>query len=107
MLLYEKIALFFDPGLVQIQHDGVARFVGIGYVRHEHRVDGIAAVRAVRVIEVYDIELRADLVLVLVVQQRVVGNGGEVIEFIVVDIDTESFGNHLFNVIVHYRIGLS
>ena len=73
--LHEKVALFFNPGAVQVEHDCVACLVRIGYVRHKLRIDGIAAVRAARVVKVDNVELGSDLILIRVVQQRVVGNG--------------------------------
>ena len=74
--LNKEVALLLHPGLVQIEHYRVGTLVSIGDVLHEIRMDGIAAVRAPRVVEVDDVELRSDPVCVHVVQQVVVGDGG-------------------------------
>ena len=63
--------------------------------------------RTVRVVEIDDIEFRLDPVLVRVAEQRIIGNRREVIEFVVVYINTESFGNHLSDIVVYDSIGLS
>lgn len=63
---HEEIALFLYPGLVQIEHNRVGRFVGIRDVRHEFRVDGIAPVRTSRIIEIDDIKFRLHFVILSV-----------------------------------------
>lgn len=78
--LHEEVTLLLHPGLVQIEHYRIGTLVSIGDVLHEIRMDGIAAVRAPRVVEVDDVELRPDPVCVHVVQQVVVGDGGKVAE---------------------------
>ena len=105
--LHEEVALFFNPGAVQVEHNRVACLVRIGNVRHELRIDGIAAVRAARVVKVDNIELGSDLILVRIMQQRVIGNGGEVVELVVVQVATEALGNHLADIAVDHRIGLA
>ena len=47
------------------------------------------------------------LVFVHVVQQGVVGNGGEVIEFVIIDIGAITFGNHLFDIVIHHCVGFA
>ena len=59
--------LFTDAG-----YDGL--IIQIGSAMSEIRVDGITAVRASRVVEVYHIKLRLHLVALRVVQQMVVGD---------------------------------
>ena len=51
--------------------------------------------------------MRLHLVFVHVVQQGVVGNGGEVIEFVIIDIGAITFGNHLFDIVVHHCVGFA
>ena len=58
---HKEIALLLHPRLVEVEHDGVRRFVSVGNILHEIRVYGIATVAAARVIEVYHVELRLDL----------------------------------------------
>ena len=60
-----------------------------------------------RIVEIDDIEPGLDLVLVHVVQQRVVSDGGKVVELVIVDVTTVSFGNHLAYVIVYHGIRLA
>ena len=83
---HKEVTLFLNPGLVQIQEYGVGRFVSVGYVHHEFRVDGIAAVAASRVVKIYHVEFRSDPVLVNVFKQFVIGNDREVIKFVIVQI---------------------
>ena len=68
---------------------------------------GIAAVRAARVVEVDYIELRLDPVPVRVVQQMVVGDGGKVGIFKVIDILTKTFLNLLLYEGIYHGIRLS
>ncbi len=86
--LNEEVALLFNPRAVEVEHYGVARLVSVGYVCHEVGIDGVAAVRAARVVKVDDVELRRCGVLVHVAQQRVVGYDGQVVELVVVDVST-------------------
>ena len=81
--LHEEVALLFNPRAVEVEHYCVARLVSVGYVGHEVGIYGIAAVRAARVVEVDDVELRRGGVLVHVAQQRVVGYDGQVVELVV------------------------
>ena len=76
----EEIALLFNPGAIEVEHYRIARLVRIGNVRHEFRIDGIAPVRPARIVEIYDIEPGLDLVLVHILQQRIIGDGGQVIK---------------------------
>ena len=105
--LHEEITLFLYPGLVQIEHDGIGTFIGVRDVRHEFRVDGIATVRAARVIEIDDVKFGLHLVFVEILEQFVVGDNGEVIEFVVIDIYSEPFGYLLFDIAVYHRETLS
>ena len=105
--LHEEITLFLYPGLVQIEHNRVGGFVGIRDVCHEFRIDGITPVRAVRIIKIYHVKFGLYLVFVKVLQQFIVGDNGEVIEFIIINIDGKSFGNLLFDVIVYDGITLA
>ena len=70
--LDEEVALLLNPRLIEVEHNGIRRFVGVRNIGHELRSNGIAAVRASRVVEVDDKELRSHLVFVEVTQQTVV-----------------------------------
>ena len=41
---------------VQVEHDGIGALVGVRNIGHEVRVNGVTAVRAARVVEIYDVE---------------------------------------------------
>ena len=75
---YEEVALFLYPGPIQIQHDHIRRFVGVGDVRHECRVDRVATVAVPRIVEVDYVELNVRLVLVLVLEQMVIDDKAQV-----------------------------
>ena len=75
---HEEVALLLHPRFVQIKHDRVGALVCVGNVLHEVGVNGVAAVRASRVVEIDHIKFRLHLVPVQVVHQVVVGNGREV-----------------------------
>ena len=62
---------------------------------------------ATRVIKVDDIKTRLYLVLVYVLQQLIVGNNGEVIKLVVVDVCGKAFGYGLLDVVIDYRIRLT
>ena len=59
-----------------------------------------------RIVEIDDIEPGLDLVIVHIVQQRVVGDGSQVIKLVIVDVTSVAFGNHLAYVTVYHGIGL-
>ena len=75
---YEEVALFLYPGPIQIQHDHIRRFVGVGDVRHECRVDRVATVAVPRIVEVDYVELNVRLVLVLILEQMVIDDKAQV-----------------------------
>jgi len=79
--LHEEVALLLDPGFVQVEHYGIGGFVCVGYVRHEGRGNGIAAVATLGVVEVYNIESGTLGVLLPVFQEVVIDNGTEVGKF--------------------------
>ena len=72
--LHKEVALLLHPRFIEVEHYRVGTLVGIGDVLHEIGVNGIAAVAAARVVEVYHVELRLDLISLRVVHQVVVGN---------------------------------
>ena len=63
--------------------------------------------RAARVIEIDDVKFGLHLVFVEILEQFVVGDNGEVIEFVVIDIYSEPFGYLLFDIAVYHRETLS
>ena len=67
-------------------------------------MNGIATVRASRVVEVYHIKLRLHLVPLRVVEQMIIGNRGQVTEFEIIDIHREALLNLLLDEIVYYRV---
>ena len=75
---HEEITLFLYPGPIQIQHDHIRRFVGVGDVRHECRVDRVATVAVPRIVEVDYVELNVRLVLVLILEQMVIDDKAQV-----------------------------
>ena len=70
----EKVALLGDPRLIEVQHDRIGRLVSVRDVGHKIAVDGVAAVRATRVVEVDDAEFRRNLIALHVGTQVVVGD---------------------------------
>ena len=70
-------------------------------------MDGITAVRASRVVEVYHIKLRLHLVTLRVVQQMVVCYRGQVAEFEVVHIHREALFYLLLDEIIYHCIGFT
>ncbi|KWW26485.1 MAG: Uncharacterized protein F083_3260, partial [bacterium F083] len=90
-----------------VEHDGVCALVGIGNVRHEIGVNGIAPMTTPWVVEVDDVELRLDLVAVGMLQQVVEGNGGEVWVFVIVAIERIALLNLLLDEVVHHGIRLA
>ena len=70
------------PTFVQIEHDGVGCFIGVGDVCHKVRMDRIATVRSAWIVEVDDEKLRLDGVRIEVLAQMIVGDFGQVREFI-------------------------
>ena len=61
---HEEITLLLHPCLIEVEHYGVRRFVGIGNILHKIGVDGITTVATAGVVEVNHVELRLDLVSV-------------------------------------------
>ena len=53
------------------------------------------------------IEPGLDLVLVHILQQRIIGDGGQVIKLVIVDVNRKAFGYKLAYVTVDYRIGFA
>ena len=41
---HEKVALLLHPRLIEVEHNRVGALVSVGYVLHEIRVNGVAAV---------------------------------------------------------------
>ena len=103
----EKIALLLNPRLVQVEHDGIGRFVGVRYVGHGLGSYGVAAVRFTGIIEVDDAEHGPNLVGIQMPEQVVIGDTGQIVELEVVDIHREPFLDMLLDITVYNGIGLS
>ena len=69
-------------------------------------MNGIATVATRRIIEIYHVEFRLDLVTVQIVEQVVVSNFGKIGIFEIVQENGKSFLYDLFNVLIDNRIGL-
>ena len=102
--LYKEIALLLHPCLVQIEHDGIGALVSIRNVLHEIRMNGIATVAPARVVEVDYIEFRLDLIAVQMVEQVVIGDGGQVRKLEIVDIHRVPLFNLLFDIGVYHGV---
>ena len=63
--------------------------------------------RPARIVKIDDIEPGLDLVLVHIFQQRIIGDGGQVIKLVIVDVNRKAFGYKLTYVTVDYRIGFA
>lgn len=100
----EEVTLLVHPRLIEIQKCDVGAFIGIRNIVHEAGVDGIATVRAMGIVEIDDAELRFDGVFVQMPEQVVVGNAGQIVEFIVVDEHREAFLDMLFDIVVQYCV---
>ena len=68
-------------------------------------MNGIATVATRRIIEIYHVEFRFDLVPVQIVNQMVVSNLGEIGIFEIIQKNGKSFFDNLFNVLIDNRIG--
>ncbi len=105
--LDKEVALLLDPLPVEAQHDGAGGLGGVGDVMHGARVEGIAAVGPGEVIEVDDVEPWLDGVLVLVAEQGVVGDAGQVVVLEVVEKEGEAFANVLGDDVADDEVGLA
>jgi len=92
------------PRFIEVEHYCIGTLVGVRNIFHKIRVNGIAPMRASRVVEVDHIELRLHLVAVRVVQQMIVGNGGQVAEFEVIHVHQEALFNLLLDKIVYHGV---
>lgn len=63
--------------------------------------------RPARIVEIDDIEPGLYLVLVHILQQRIIGDGGQVIKLVIIDVNRKAFGYKLAYVTVDYRIGFA
>lgn len=63
--------------------------------------------RPAQIVKIDDIEPGLDLVLVHIFQQRIIGDGGQVIKLVIVDVNRKAFGYKLAYVTVDYRIGFA
>ena len=104
---HEKIPLLGYPATIEVKHDSVCRFVGIGYIRHKDRVKRIASVASAWVIEIDNIKLGLYLILIGVFQQMIVGNGGEVVKLEIVDVHRKPLFDVLLDVVVYDGVGFS
>ena len=103
---HKKIALLLHPASVQVEHDGIGALVGVRNIGHEVRVNGVTAVRAARVVEIYDVESRDFLVTFLVIQQVVVGDFRKIGKLVVIDVLGIALFDLLFNKLVYNTITL-
>lgn len=103
--LHKEIALLLQPSAVQVHHDGICGFIGIGNVRHEVRVYWITAMGMFRIIEIYEAEPGLYLaVLVHIGKHVVIGDSREVGAFEVIDICCKSLLYLLFDKTVDYCV---
>ena len=103
----EEVALFLRPALIEVQQNDVGAFVSVRYVGHKPRIEGVAAVRTPGVVEIDDAELRPHGIPVLMPQQVVVGDRGEVVELVIVDVKRIPLFDALTDVTVDDGIALS
>lgn len=89
------------PGFIEVEHYGIGAFVGVGYIGHKGRIDGITPVRPGRVVKVDYIESRYLFIPVLVVQKVVIGYLAQVGKFEVVHVHGKSLFNLLFDELVY------
>ena len=97
MGLSTKKSPLLHPASVQVEHDGIGALVGVRNIGHEVRVNGVTAVRAARVVEIYDVESRDFLVTFLVIQQVVVGDFRKIGKLVVIDVLGIALFDLLFN----------
>ena len=90
-----------NPRAVKVEHNGVGTLISIGYVRHKGWIDGIAAMRLSRIIEVDDIKLRFHLISIQMLKQMIVSNLGKVGKLVIIDIHGKAFPNLLLDIVVH------
>ena len=88
-MIRRRNRLALHPTFVQIEHDGVGCFVGVGDVCHKVRMDRIATVRSAGIVEVDDEKLRLGRVRIEVLAQMVVSDFRQVRIFIIIDIHRE------------------
>lgn len=105
--LDEEVALLLYPGFVQVQHGYIGRFIGVGDIAEELRVDRVAAVAAARIVEVQYVEFRGNFITVQVGPQVVEGDDAQVRKLEVVDIHGEALLDLLFDEVVDHGIGLA
>lgn len=106
--LHKEIALLLDPSAVQVHHYGVCRLIGVGNIRHERRVYGVAPVGVFRVVKVDDIERWwLFTVALLVVQHMVVCYKRQVGLLVIVDVKPKALFNLLLDEIVDDGIRLA
>lgn len=70
---HKEVALLLHPRLIEVEHNGIGTLVSVRNIFHEVGMNGIAAVRTPRIVEIDHIEFRLYLVAVRMVQQVVVG----------------------------------
>lgn len=103
----KKIALFQNPRPVEVKHDGIGCFVGIGYIRHKVWIERIASVASARVIKVDDVKFGLYLILIGMFQQMVVSNRGKVVKLEIVDVHRKPLFDVLLDVVVYDGVGFS
>ncbi|BFM45066.1 hypothetical protein CFS9_37070 [Flavobacterium sp. CFS9] len=59
------------------------------------------------IVKVDDVEFWSDRILIMMMQQMVVGNGGKVVELEIVYVHCKAFFYLLLDVIIDYGIGFS
>ena len=105
--LHKEIALLLHPRLIEVEHYRVGTLVGIRDVLHKVGVYGVATVASPWVVKIDYIEFRFDFIPVQMVNQMVVGNGGQVCKLEIVDIHRVTLLNLLLDIGIYHCIGLS
>ena len=99
---HEEVALLAHPRLIEVKHYCIGTFVCVGNVGHELRGYRVASVRPLRIVEIYDAELRhyALAITVFVPEQVIHGYQREVRELEVIYIAAVTMFYTLFYIIV-------
>ena len=104
---HKEVPLLLHPTFIQVQHDGIAGFVGIRNIRHQFRSQRIATVTLSRIIEVDYIKLGWYLITVSVFNQVVISNNRQVVKFKIIYIKCVRLLDCLLYVIIDHRIRLT
>ena len=103
--LHKKVALLLHPTSIEVEHDSVRRFVCVRYIGHERRMDWIASMAPLRIIEVDYIEFRGIFTIpLLVIEHVVVRYCAQIGILIIINIKAESLLYLLFNEIIDHCV---